>query len=76
MPFKHNREYSGKADHAKLEYNMIEPLAPELAVSGVMDGTWAEEMDKEKEYIADSEYIQASYPPVPSAAPWHPPYPP
>jgi hypothetical protein len=73
--FEGYEEFNNGTNDTEPDSDTIEPPALELAVSEVMDGTWAEAMDREHENIADSEYIQASYPPEPSPALWNPPPP-
>ena len=66
----HVVEFEGRDEEP--DRDMIEPPALEPAVPGVMDSTWAEEMDREHGYTLQGEYIQNDYPPVPSPAAWHP----
>jgi hypothetical protein len=73
IEFEGHEKSNDDANNKEPDRNMIKPPVLKLTIFRVMDGTWAEEMDRKHEHIADSKYIQASYPPVPSPAPWHPP---
>jgi hypothetical protein len=55
--------------------SVIERLVHELVVSGDTGRSWAEEMDIEMGLEPQSEYMTATYSPIPappSPAPWHP----
>jgi hypothetical protein len=58
------------------DQDMIEPLVCDLAVPGVSEIDWAAEMDSGMALGPQGEYLQTTYPPPPSPAPWYPPHPP
>jgi hypothetical protein len=72
-------EYRDKCDNGASDkepnHDMIKLHAFELAAPGVIDSTWAEEMERKHGYTLNSEYMQDNYPPVPSPVPWYPPPP-
>jgi hypothetical protein len=58
------------------DQDMIELLVCDLAVPGISEIDWAAEMDSGMALGPQGEYLQTTYPPPPSPAPWYPPPPP
>ncbi|KIM76020.1 hypothetical protein PILCRDRAFT_91779 [Piloderma croceum F 1598] len=73
--FKH-RNVDYNAVHAEPNHDMTELLTRELVFPRDLEGDWAEDWDEEMGFTIQSEYIQDSYPPAHSPAPWHLPPPP
>jgi hypothetical protein len=55
--FEGYKEFNNGTNNKEPNCDVIELLTLELTVPRVMNGTWAEEMDREHKYITDSEYI-------------------
>jgi hypothetical protein len=73
--FEHCNKFNNGSSNEELDRDAIKPPTFKPAVPGVMDSTWAEEIDRKHRYTLQGKYIQDNYSPVPSPAPWNPPHP-